>query len=498
MNMPFTHPSFGEPSVRILPVPPLKILLVLPAGESVRVTLANPEVPRRNMLRFSVLPLTVVAALTPREHDVRIVDENVEPLDFDADCNVVGITFMTALAPRAYEIAAEFRRRGRVVVGGGYHTTLCPEDAAPHFDALVIGDAEGAWERLLADVRQGKLQKVYRQAEDAMSGQGGAPAWLQTPVSRRDLLAPTARHYATINAVQAGRGCRHNCRYCSVTMFHGRKYRRRPVADVIAELRTLPRNFIFVDDNIIAEREYALELFRALVPLRKRWVSQCSILIADDPELLRRARAAGCRGLFLGIETASEANLTAMNKQFNHTASYAGRLRKIRRAGIGVVAGMIVGMDADGVGVFNQTLRFLQETQIDAVQLNILTPLPGTPLYTDMEGAGRITDRNWSHYDYRHVVFQPARMTAEELQAGVDWLYVQFYRLDRILWRFVRSLFVVGWMPALLGLKLGLTYRYDNRREKIAGWNPAQAVPTPIGRAEFPPVAAAGARKLAI
>jgi radical SAM superfamily enzyme YgiQ (UPF0313 family) len=232
--------------------------------------------------------------------------------------------------------------------------------------------------------------------------------------------------------------------------------------------------------------------------LRKRWVSQCSILMADDPELLRGARAAGCRGLFLGIETDSEMNLTAMNKQFNHTASYAGRLRKIRQAGIGVIAGMIVGMDADGVGVFNQTLRFLQETHIDAVQLNILTPLPGTPLYTDMKGAGRITDRNWSHYDYRHVVFQPERMSAEELQAGADWLYAQFYRLDRILWRFVRSLFVIGWMPALLGLKLGLTYRYDNRREKITGWNPARTRPTPVGGGEWVPAEVAGARKLAI
>src|ERR1039457_1860194 len=143
--------------------PPMKILLVLPAGEQVRVTLQKPEVPRRAMLRFSVLPLTAVAALTPRPHQVRIVDENVEALNFDTDCDVVGISFMTALAPRAYEIAAGFRRRGRIVVGGGYHATLCPEDAAPHFDALVAGDAEGAWERLLADLQRGELQKVYRQ-----------------------------------------------------------------------------------------------------------------------------------------------------------------------------------------------------------------------------------------------------------------------------------------------------------------------------------------------
>jgi radical SAM superfamily enzyme YgiQ (UPF0313 family) len=463
--------------------PPLKILLVLPAGEQVRVTAQKPEVPRRAMLRFSVLPLTAVAALTPHEHQVQIVDENVEALDFDTDCDVVGITFMTTLAPRAYEIAAHFRRHGRIVVGGGYHATLCPEDAAPHFDAVVVGDAEGAWEQLLADLQRGELQKVYRQpagGEPVSFGPGARLELLQTPVSRRDLLQHTARHYATINAVQAGRGCRHNCRYCSVTVFHGRKYRRRPVADVIGELRSLPRDFIFVDDNIIADREYALELFRAMAPLRKRWVSQCSVLVADDPELLQRMRAAGCCGLFIGLETASEENLAAMNKQFNHTGSYPERLRNIRRAGIGIVAGMIVGMDGDDTRVFEQTLRFLQATRLDAVQLNILTPLPGTPLYADMAQADRVTDRDWSHYDYRHVVFRPARMTAAELQAGADWLYSQFYRLDRILWRFARTVFTVGWLPALLSLKLGLTYRYDNKRAGIVGWNPARGVPVPF------------------
>jgi radical SAM superfamily enzyme YgiQ (UPF0313 family) len=473
MKMPLACSTPPEQTVNLSQNLPLKILLVLPAGERVRVTRECPEVPQRAMLRFSVLPLTLVAALTPPEHEVRIVDENVEPLDFDSDCDLVGISFMTALAPRAYEIADHFRRRGQVVVAGGYHATLCPEDAAPHFDALVLGDAEGAWERLLADLREGKLKKLYRQGGSAGVGRCVSPGVLQAPIPRRELVAHTARHYATINAVQAGRGCRHNCRYCSVTAFHGGEYRKRPVPDVVNELRGLPQDFIFVDDNIIADREYALELFHAMVPLRKRWLSQCSVLIADDAQLLELARAAGCCGLFIGIETDSEANLVAMNKQFNHTASYAERLRRIRGAGIGVVAGMIVGMDSDDVRVFERTLRFLEKTDIDAVQLNILTPLPGTPLYGEMDRAGRIAERDWRHYDYRHVVFHPARMTAAELQAGADWVYAQFYRLDRVLWRFARALFLLGWMPALLSLKLGLTYRYDNHREGIVGRNPA-------------------------
>ncbi len=446
----------------------MKVLLVLPAVEHLRVTCATAQVPRRAMLRFSVLPLTTVAALTPPEHQVTLCDENVEPLDFDTDADLIGVTFMTALAPRAYEIAAAFRARGKLVVAGGYHPTLCPDEAAEHFDAIVAGDAEGAWPRLLADAEAGRLRHVYR---------NDTPCDLaNTPPPRRDLTARTARHYVTVNAVQTGRGCRHGCRYCSIAAFHGRTHRTRPLDHVLAELREVPRNFMFVDDNLIADPDYARALFRAMAPMRKRWVSQCAIEIADDPELLDLARAAGCRGLFIGIESASAENLAAMDKGFNDPARYHKRLAAIRRHGIGVVAGMIVGLDADDPTVFARTLRFLQRERMDALQLNIMTPLPGTPLFGEMERQGRVTDRDWAHYDFRHCVFTPALMTARQLQDGADWLYAQFYRLDRILVRFVRAAFTIGWLPALLALKLNLTYRYDNRRERIIGRDPA-AVP---------------------
>jgi radical SAM superfamily enzyme YgiQ (UPF0313 family) len=458
----------------------MRILLVLPAGEQVRVTQDCREVPKRAMLRFSVLPLTIVAALTPREHQVRILDENVEALDFDADVDVVGITFMTALAPRAYKIAQEFRARGKTVVGGGYHATLVPEEAAGHFDAIVAGDAEGVWEQVLLDVEAGRLRKIYSAGRTPLCMPGPPAAQssngrgeLQVPVPRRELLSRTERFYVTIHAVQTGRGCNHGCRYCSVTAFHQRTYRHRPLESVLEELRAVPRDFIFVDDNIIASREYALELFRAMAPLRKRWVAQCSIEVADDPTLLGLMRAAGCCGLFIGVETVSEENLAAMDKGFNDSRQYRDRLHKIHQHGIGVVAGMMVGLDRDDPAVFERCLQFLQRNRMEAVQLNILTPLPGTPLFEEMKRAGRITDWDWSSYDFRHVVFRPAGMTAGQLQAGADWLYAQFYRLDRILLRFVRCAFSSGLLPAWLGLKLGLTYRYDNRREKLKGRNPA-------------------------
>jgi radical SAM superfamily enzyme YgiQ (UPF0313 family) len=445
----------------------MKILLVLPAAENVRVTRERPEVPKRKMLRFSVLPLTMVAALTPSKHEVQIVDENVEPLSFDADVDVVGVTFMTALAPRAYEIARRFKERGKVVVGGGYHPTLCPAEAVQEFDAIVIGDAEQAWPQLLQDIEEGRLKKLY-----ALRFCGDETP-LHLPVPRRGLLARAARHYVTVNAVQTGRGCSHGCRYCSVTAFHQQRLRKRPLDEVLAELKTVPRDLIFVDDNIIADREYARTLFQAMVPLRKRWVGQCSIEIADDAELLDLASSAGCCGLFIGIETVDTENLAAVGKSFNDSPRYNDRLSKICRSGIGIIAGIIVGLDKDDASVFKRTLAFLQKVKIDAIQLNILTPLPGTPLFSDMERTGRMTDPDWSHYDFRHVVFQPALMSADELQAGADWLYAQFYRLDRVLWRFVRNLLSFRWMPALLGLKLGLTYRYDNKREKIIGRDPA-------------------------
>ena len=444
----------------------MKILLVLPAAEHLRVTRERPRVPDRAMLRFSVLPLTTVAALTPPEHAVTICDENVEPLDLDADVDLVGVTFMTALAPRAFEIARELRSRGKLVVAGGFYPTLCPEETARHFDAVVVGDAETTWQRLLADVESGRLERVYRAVPTADLS--------TTPVPRRELTASTARHYVTIHAVQTGRGCVHACRYCSVTAFHRRTHRSRPLENVMAEVATLPRDFMFVDDNLLADPEYARALFTALVPLKKRWVGQCSIEIADDPGLLRLARDAGCKGLFVGVETTSQENLVDLDKGFNDGARIRERIARIRRAGIGVIAGMIVGLDRDTPEVFERTLRFLDATGIDALQLNILTPLPGTPLHADFEREGRILDRDFTRYDFRHAVIRPARMRPEELQEGADWLYARFYRLDRILLRFVRGLATLGPAGAVLGLRLGLTYRYDNRREGIVGRNPAR------------------------
>lgn len=446
----------------------MKILLILPAAEHLRITSEAQKIPRRNMLRFSLLPLTTVAALTPAGHQVSICDENVEAVNFASDVDLVGISFMTAYAPRAYEIAREFSRRGIKVVAGGYHPTFMPEEAARFFDAVVVGDAEGLWPQLVRDADTGGLQKIYRHAS--------LPSLESLPLPRRDLIQRTARHYATTDAIQIGRGCIHNCTYCSITAFHCGTYRRRRLDNILNELNQLGRDFIFVDDNIIADSAFAKELFQAMLPLKKRWVSQASVKIADDPELLRLARASGCMGLFIGIENVNPDNLFAVDKEFNDPDDYHRRLTLIRKAGIGVIAGMIVGMDADDPTVFERTLKFLAKNGVDGLQLNILTPLPGTPLYAKFNQEGRVLCKDWNLYDYRHVVFKPARMTMAQLQNGADWVYRKFYRLDRILIRFCRTFWTVGPSQAVLALRLGLTYRYDNLKENIRGSNPARAI----------------------
>jgi radical SAM superfamily enzyme YgiQ (UPF0313 family) len=212
-----------------------------------------------------------------------------------------------------------------------------------------------------------------------------------------------------------------------------------------------------------------------MIPLKKRWVSQCSITIGDDPELLALARAAGCVGLFIGIETSNRKNLESVDKGFNVHNSLQSRIKAVHRAGIGIIAGIIVGLDYDDKTAFQDTLSFLQKNRIEAVQVNILTPLPGTPMYEKMKQEGRIADFDYSKYDFRHVVIEPARMSGKDLQDGADWLYYSFYRLHRIIARTLREFVTVGPVPAILCWRLNKTYRYDNIQEKIIGRNPAKA-----------------------
>ena len=367
---------------------------------------------------FAHLTLTTIAALTPKEFDVRITDENVEPIDFQEDIDLVGITGMVMHAPRAYEIAAQFRRRGIPVVMGGPHASSLPLEAKEHVDSVVIGEAEHVWAGLLDDFREGSLKPFYK-AETYSPME-------RMPFPRLELLQKNA--YMTVNCVQTTRGCPHRCDFCHVTHFFGKTYRCRPVDEVIEEVKQLNGDFIvFIDDNIAGNRQYAKELFTRLKPLKKKWASQASITLSSDPELLKLAAESGCVSLFVGIESLSSENLKEVNKSFNRVYQFEDAIKAIHDFDIMILAGLIFGLDHDDEGVFERTLRFCERNRIELPSFFLLTPLPGTPLFQRMEAEGRLLHKDWGKYNGATVVFKPKLMTEETLQRGFNWVCKEAY-----------------------------------------------------------------------
>lgn len=436
----------------------MNILLIAPATGKWRNT-ARRRTFNGKTFRFSMLSLLSVAALSPRGARITLVDEQVEDVPED-QFDLVGITAMTAVAPRAYELCDRFRARSIPVVMGGFHATLNPDEALQHADAVVTGPAYGAWERLCEDVEAGRLQRIYRGDPEPR-----IPVHLPRHLLKKD-------GYVTVSSTFATLGCRNRCRFCSIHPFHNGNRFQRSIEDVVAEIAAMDqRFFLFVDDNLTQDRDYAMALFRALAPLGKRWATQASMNVADDGELLAAMHTAGCQGIFVGLETFSSEALDEQSKTFNLPRRYREAVAAIHRHGMYVEAGVMVGFDADGVNVFRQTLGMLDEVGIDAVQLSVFTPLPGTEAFTAMRG--RIFDTDWEHYDFRHAVFTPARMSAEELQAGADWMIRQFYSPWRILRRLPRWL-TLGHAHYPLGLNLAYLGRV--LRFHIRGYDPGGVV----------------------
>ncbi len=444
----------------------MKILLISPAKKNLRVISAKGKPIGHRFFRFSMLSLLYVGACTPEDVKIELVDEQVEAINFDKQVDLVAISFMTALAPRAYQIAEEFRKRNVKVVFGGFHATFKTEESLQHADAVCIGEAENTWPNLIEDFKNGWLKKEYKSSKRVNLKNLNLP--------RRDLLK--RKYYAPVEAVQVGRGCYHQCDFCSVTAFFKNSYCMRPVEEVIKEISEIKaKNIIFVDDNIIASREYAKKLFLALISLKKKWISQASIYIANDPELLKLTKKSGCVGLFVGLETLGENNLKSVKKQFNKVQNYVQGIEILHQHGIGVEAAIVFGFDEDGKDVFEKTLKFLEKTNVEAVQISILTPLPGTSLCEKMEKEKRIIDYNWEHYDYRHTVIQPKRMSQEELQAGADWVINRFYSPCKIIRRALRAVRYLGLRNAL-SFCLGINFAYLTRVKNwnIKGYNPSK------------------------
>ncbi len=390
--------------------------------------------------KFPSLSLAALAAVTPDSFQVELRDENIEKLELDAAVDLVAITAMTPQAPRAYAIADAFRRRGIPVVMGGFHASVLPHEALEHVDSVVVGEGESAWPLLLSDFRQGKMAPLYRSDKPA--------AMADIPRAGRSLFA--GKRYLLTNTLQTTRGCPFECEFCSVTAFYGRKYRTRPVAGVLAELEELRRKnsfAFFVDDNLVANRSYALELFTGMKGMGFKWLSHAPIDFGRDPELLRAAGDSGCVGMFVGFESLNQDTLAAMGKVTNRATSYLNDAKAFRDNGIGILGSFVLGCDGDTPDIFPQILRFCEEARLESAIFPILTPYPGTAVRQRLEEEGRIISNAWEDYDMGHVNFLPRGMSVAELQDGHDWLNRSFYSLGsmyRRLFKAHRSVQVFG------------------------------------------------------
>ncbi len=376
------------------------------------------------------LALPVLAALTPPNIEVRITDERTEWIDYESDADLIGLTYFTADAHRAYKTADEFRKRGKFVVMGGPHASMLPEEAICHADSVVIGEAELVWRDLLSDFQKGSAGKLY---------QSKTPVKMENfPLPGRNLVKQ--RGFTTIEMVETSRGCPFSCDFCYIPTLFGRGYRLRPVEDVIKEIKTLKkRHLSFTDDNLVGNLDRAKDLFKKLIPLRKKWFGNFSLARVNDTELLKLAAQGGCIRMGLGFESVSQKSLDGVNKGFNKVKRYQEIVKKIHDQGIAILAYFMFGFDEDDVSIFPRTVEFIEKNSIDRPIFFILTPAPKTRLYQRLLLERRIIETDWSHADGTNVMFRPKLMTADELQEGYRWVTDQVYSLSSITRRCLKS-----------------------------------------------------------
>jgi len=393
----------------------------------------------------SGITLPYLKALTPAAHEVDFTDELMQDLDLtrvERDADLVGITAMGPQIRRAYDLADHFRARGKKVVLGGTWVSLAPEESIRHADAVVAGEAEEIWGEVLDDLAAGQSRGIYRASRWHDLRNLPAIDWWSLP-----LLKPAAFRSSWFYRMYFfwpiffSRGCPHPCEYCAVQAYYQRSYRTRPVDDVIEDVRQLrslgARRLLFLDDNPIARPDEAKDLFRRLIPFGVQWVSQTTINIARDPELLDLAARSGARVLSIGFESISEESLASVGKSFNRPSRFAEDIARVRARGIQVIALVMVGLDGDTTETFAATLRWLEENKISFLKLFTPAPYPGTKFHADMTAAGRIVDADWGHYDYGSPVVRPRHMTSDQMIDGFRYVYSGFYSVRSMLRRFV-------------------------------------------------------------
>ncbi|MGH9346497.1 MAG: B12-binding domain-containing radical SAM protein [Vicinamibacterales bacterium] len=408
----------------------MRVLLVAPTALD---SYGRPIKQRR--VHIPGLTLQMLAAVTPPDVDLTLVGETTGTIPFDEPWDLVGLTGMGSGLVRAWQIAGEFRKRGRKVVIGGIAASLAPPALTlAHADSVVIGEAEEIWPRVVRDAQAGRLQPIYRMASQ--------PDVAHLPDPRYDLM--TGPGFGRWSPVQATRGCPFTCTFCSVTAFFRQGYRKRPVASVLRDVRAAKRirrsrYVAFIDDNIGVDWDYCRELWEALIPERIIWMSQCSLHIADRPDMLALARRSGCRMLSFGIETTNAASLAAVDKAWNRPERYAAAVRTIREHGIDISTEMMVGLDEDDESTFDGTHAFIMDNRISVPRVHILTPIPGTPFYDQVRAEGRILSEDFTQYSGGRIVFKPRKMDPDRLQMKFWQMYDRLYSWKAIAHRVGRN-----------------------------------------------------------
>jgi radical SAM superfamily enzyme YgiQ (UPF0313 family) len=425
----------------------MRILLILPQDRIYRY-----GGPFGRMTSYAPLTLTTLAALVPEELNahVDLIDEGVQKPDYgDKVYDVVGITCVASSSTRAYSLAEYWREKGAFVVLGGVHPTLMPEEASRYADSVVVGLAEETWPRLLRDWKNGTVQRMYR---------ADYTKELPSPVPKRELQA--SNRYLPIPTITANRGCRNHCEFCSVHKMYGRNSITRPISDVIDELKSLNTKLaLFLDPNLTADREYAKELFRALIPLGLRWGGPATANIVRDKELLELLVKSGCEGLLIGFESLSQSSMDNSGKSFNRVGEYKQVVKTLHDREISVLGCFVLGFDDDTLDDLKRLVEIVDDLEIDLLRYAVLTPFPGTNLFSRLEKENRILTRDWSLYDSEHVIFCPRKMHPGELQQILYDTWKRSFAIGRIAKRTARAK-----KNRLLTLAASIGVRYYARR----------------------------------
>ena len=410
---------------------------------------------KQKKLHLPGLTLPMLAAVTPSNVEVKLVSETVEAIPYEEHWDLVGLTGMGSGIVSAWNIADRFRAKQTKVVMGGIAASLCkPEWTLEHADTLVTGEAEDTWPQIIADAQAGRLKERYQMVK--------RPDINTLPLPRYDLM--DQKILGVWRPVQATRGCPFPCSFCSVQAFFERSYRKRPVDQVIRDVRAAKasgsRYIAFIDDNIGVDWNYAAKLWEALIPEKIIWMSQCSLHIADRPDMLELARKSGCRLLSFGIESVNPKSVAAVEKYFNKPELYAASIERIRKHGIDVSTEMIIGMDGDDPSIFQSTYDFIMDNRISVPRVHIMTPIPGTPMFEEYDQEGRIISRDFNRYSGGQVVYRPKNIEPEELQKGYWKLYDQLFSRRNIFKRVIKN--NARLHPYMRAFILGVNLHYRN------------------------------------